>query len=187
MEQKGLPVVPSWRVNTLAELKTHLASPPFTDSPVCVKPVTGIYGMGFWRFDDSASPMAVFNHPEHRLVSPQQYIAAASAAESFKPLVLMPYLPGPEFSVDILADKGEILAAVGRRKEGAIQYLVNEGSARELACDCARVMKADGLVNVQTRNDVNGNPVLLETNMRPSGGGLYPSQRGEPSRVICCL
>ena len=81
--------------------------------------------------------MAVFNHPEHRLVSPQQYIAAASAAESFKPLVLMPYLPGPEFSVDILADKGEILAAVGRRKEGVIQYLVNEGSARELACDCA--------------------------------------------------
>ncbi|MBM2915722.1 carbamoyl-phosphate synthase large chain, partial [Escherichia coli] len=59
MEQKGLPVVPSWRVNTLAELKTHLAAPPFTDSPVCVKPVTGIYGMGFWRFDDSASPMAV--------------------------------------------------------------------------------------------------------------------------------
>nr|AAB37125.1 unknown [Serratia marcescens] len=53
MEQKGLPVVPSWRVNTLTELKTHLAAPPFTDSPVCVKPVTGIYGMGFWRFDDS--------------------------------------------------------------------------------------------------------------------------------------
>ncbi|EOA0970108.1 ATP-grasp domain-containing protein [Escherichia coli] len=163
---------------TLAELKTHLAAPPFTDSPVCVKPVTGIYGMGFWRFDDSASPMAVFNHPEHRLVSPQQYIAAASAAESFKPLVLMPYLPGPEFSVDILADKGEILAAVGRRKEGAIQYLVNEGSAWELACDCARVMKADGLVNVQTRNDVNGNPVLLETNMRPSGGVGYTLHSG---------
>ncbi|EIG6150603.1 ATP-grasp domain-containing protein [Escherichia coli] len=178
MEQKGLPVVPSWRVNTLAELKTHLAAPPFTDSPVCVKPVTGIYGMGFWRFDDCASPMAVFNHPEHRLVSPQQYIAAASAAESFKPLVLMPYLPGPEFSVDILADKGEILAAVGRRKEGAIQYLVNEGSAWELACDCARVMKADGLVNVQTRNDVNGNPVLLETNMRPSGGVGYTLHSG---------
>ncbi len=178
MEQNGLAVVPSWRVNTLAELKAHLRAPPFTDSSVCVKPVTGIYGMGFWRFDDRASPMAVFNHPEHRLVSPQQYIAAASASESFKPLVLMPYLPGPEFSVDILADKGEILAAVGRRKEGAVQYLVNEGCEWELACACARVMKADGLVNVQTRNDVNGNPVLLETNMRPSGGVGYTIHSG---------
>ncbi|SPW86910.1 ATP-grasp domain-containing protein [Escherichia coli] len=100
-------------------IKDAPRGPAVLGQPVCVKPVTGIYGMGFWRFDDSASPMAVFNHPEHRLVSPQQYIAAASASESFKPLVLMPYLPGPEFSVDILADKGEILAAVGRRKEGA--------------------------------------------------------------------
>lgn len=173
MEKNGLPVVPSWRVNTLSELKAHIAAPPFSDSPVCVKPVTGIYGMGFWRFDDSASPMDVFNHPENRLVNPQQYIAASSASESFKPLVLMPYLPGPEFSVDILADKGQLLAAVGRRKEGAIQYLVNEGQAFELACACARTMKADGLVNVQTRNDRHGNPVLLETNMRPSGGVGY--------------
>lgn len=178
MEQNGLPVVPSWRVNTLAELKAYLVAPPFHGSPVCVKPVTGIYGMGFWRFDDNASPMTLFNHPEHRLVSPQQYIAAASASESFKPLVLMPYLPGPEYSIDILADKGEILAAVGRRKEGAIQYLVNEGCAYELACACARVMKADGLVNVQTRNDVHGNPVLLETNMRPSGGVGYTLHSG---------
>lgn len=178
MVQNGLPVVPSWRVNNLAELKAHLLTPPFSDSPPCVKPVTGIYGMGFWRFDDNASSMDVFNHPEHRLVSPQQYIAAVSASESFNPLVLMPYLPGPEFSVDILANKGEILAAVGRRKEEAIQYLVNEGSAWELACDCARVMKADGLVNVQTRNDVHGNPVLLETNMRPSGGVGYTHHSG---------
>lgn len=178
MEQNGLAVVPSWRVNTPAELKTHLAAPPFSDSPVCVKPVTGIYGMGFWRFDDSASPMAAFTHPEHRLVNPQQYLAAASASESFTPLVLMPYLPGPEFSVDILADKGEILAAVGRRKEGAIQSLVNEGGALKLACDCARMMKADGLVNVQTRNDVNGNAVLLETNLRPSGGVGYTLHSG---------
>lgn len=173
MEQNGLPVVPSWRVNTLYELKTLLAAPPFSDSSVCVKPIKGIYGMGFWCFDDSAAPMAIFNHPENRHVRPQQYIAAASASKSFNPLVLMPYLPGPELSVDILADKGQILAAVGRRKEGAIQYLVNEGCAYELACACAKVMKADGLVNVQTRNDVHGNPVLLEINMRPSGGVGY--------------
>ena len=134
--------------------------------------------MGFWRFDDNASPMAVFNHPDHRIVTPQQYVAAASACESFEPLVLMPYLPGPEFSVDILADKGEILAAVGRRKEGAIQYLVNEGCAFELACSCARLMKADGLVNVQTRNDIHGKPMLLETNMRPSGGVGYTLHSG---------
>jgi len=178
MQQKGLPVVPSWRVNSIAELQALIVNPPFINSPLCVKPVTGIYGMGFWRFDDSASPMAVFNQPEKRIVHPKQYLAAAAASESFCPLVLMPYLPGPEYSVDILADKGEILAAVGRRKAEGVQYLENKGAAFELACDCARAMKADGLVNVQTRNDSNGNPVLLETNMRPSGGIGYTRHSG---------
>ncbi len=178
MQQHALSVVPSWRVNSVSELQSYLASPPFSDSPVCVKPVTGIYGMGFWRFDDTASAMDLFNHPENRLVNPQQYLAALATAESFKPLVLMPYLPGPEYSVDILADNGEVLAAVGRRKEGAIQYLVNEGAAFELACNCARAMNADGLVNVQTRNNHQGTPLLLEINMRPSGGIGYTQHSG---------
>jgi len=173
MQQNNLPVVPSLRVSSLSELQAYIDSPPFGDTPVCVKPVTGIYGMGFWRFDDKASPIDIFNHPENRRVNPQQYMSAFAHAETFKPLVLMPYLPGPEYSVDILADRGEVLAAVGRRKEGPIQYLENQGEAFELACACAQVMKADGLVNVQTRNDHNGKSVLLETNMRPSGGIGY--------------
>ncbi|WP_039057621.1 ATP-grasp domain-containing protein [Enterobacter sp. Bisph1] len=173
MAHHALPVVPSWRVNSHAELQAFLAAPPFNDSPVCVKPVAGIYGMGFWRFDENASPMALFNNPDNRIVQPQQYLAALSASTTFTPLVAMPYLPGPEYSVDILADNGEVLAAVGRRKEGAMQYLVNEGEAVELACACARIMKADGLVNVQTRNDNRGKAQLLEINMRPSGGIGY--------------
>ncbi|WP_336654434.1 ATP-grasp domain-containing protein [Leclercia adecarboxylata] len=178
MQQCGLPVVPSVRINSISALQDHLANPPFADTPLCVKPVTGIYGMGFWRFDDEASSMAVFNNPDNRIVNPGQYIAALSAAKSFTPLVLMPYLPGPEYSVDILAHKGEVLAAVGRRKEGALQYLVNCGEAYELACNCARAMNADGLINVQTCNDHNGRPVLLETNMRPSGGIGYTLRSG---------
>lgn len=178
MQQQGLPVVPSWRINTLDELQAYITSPPFSGTPVCVKPVTGIYGMGFWRFDDTASPMEPFNHPEKRIVHPRQYLAAVADAENFRPLVLMPYLPGPEYSVDILADNGEILAAVGRRKEDGRQYLENSGEAFDLACACARAMYADGLVNVQTRNDSNGHPVLLETNMRPSGGIGYTLHSG---------
>ncbi len=178
MQQWGLPVVPSVRINSLSELQENIANPLFADTPLCVKPVTGIYGMGFWRFDDEASSMAMFNNPDNRIVNPIQYIAALSAAKSFTPLVLMPYLPGPEYSVDILAHKGEVLAAVGRRKEGALQYLVNCGEAFKLACNCARAMSADGLINVQTRNDHNGKPVLLETNMRPSGGIGYTLHSG---------
>ena len=178
MEKNGLPVVPSLRITTLSELKTQLAHSPFTSSQLCVKPVKGIYGMGFWRVDDAVSPMTMINYPERRQITTWQYLAACEAAGAFEPLVLMPYLPGPEYSVDMLVNKGKVLAAVGRRKEGALQYLENTGEAYELALACAAVMNADGLVNVQTRNDESGKPVLLEINMRPSGGIGYTRHSG---------
>ncbi len=170
MEANQLAVVPSLRINSFEELQNHLDHSPFEGQQLCVKPVKGIYGMGFWRFDGSASSMSIFNHPENRIVHPQQYLTALSVEAQFNALVLMPYLPGPEYSVDILADNGEVLAAIARRKDGPLQYLENSGKAFELACSCASTLKADGLVNVQVRNDISGAPVLLEANMRPSGG-----------------
>lgn len=178
MTQRGLPVVPSVRVDSAHQLRQLLAESPFGDLPLCVKPVQGIYGMGFWRFDDDVSPMSAFTHPDSRRVNPHLYLQALEAADSFEPLVLMPWLPGPEYSVDMLVEKGTVLAAVARRKEGALQHLENGGEAFELGLACAKAMAADGLVNVQTRHDANGHPLLLEINMRPSGGIGYTRHSG---------
>lgn len=173
MKSLNLPVVPSLRVDSPVQLRELIASQPFGDLPLCVKPVKGIYGMGFWQFDERVSPMAAFTHPDARRVNAEFYLKALEAAPDMEPLVLMPYLPGPEYSVDMLVENGKVLAAVARRKEGSLQYLENSGAAFELAQACATAMGADGLVNVQTRNDNSGTPLLLEINMRPSGGIGY--------------
>lgn len=178
MEKAGLPVVPSLRVESVDELRALIARSPFASKSLCVKPVKGIYGMGFWRFDESVSSMAHFINPDSRKVNARFYLSALEQAGKFEPLVLMPYLPGPEYSVDMLVEDGAVLAAVGRRKEGSVQYLENHGEAFELAKACARLMKADGLVNVQTRNTTSGKPLLLEINMRPSGGIGYTRLSG---------
>ncbi|CAK9885519.1 MAG: hypothetical protein XXXJIFNMEKO3_01919 [Candidatus Erwinia impunctatus] len=178
MQQHQLPVVPSLRITSLDALEQALSVPAFGDRPLCIKPVTGIYGNGFWRLDKTASLQTLINQPERRLVTPQFYLQAAASQPSFSPLVLMPYLPGPEYSVDILVSGGTVLAAVARRKVGALQYIENEGPAWQLACDCARLLKADGLINVQTRHDEEGNPLLLEANLRPSGGIGYTLHSG---------
>ncbi|WP_312983660.1 ATP-grasp domain-containing protein [Atlantibacter sp.] len=178
MEKAGLPVVPSLRVESVDALRALIARSPFASKSLCVKPVKGIYGMGFWRFDESVSPMAQFINPDSRKVNARFYLSALEQAGEFEPLVLMPYLPGPEYSVDMLVEDGNVLAAVGRRKEGSLQYLENHGDAFELAKACARLMKADGLVNVQTRNTTSGKPLLLEINMRPSGGIGYTQFSG---------
>ncbi|HBW4149844.1 TPA: carbamoyl-phosphate synthase large chain, partial [Klebsiella pneumoniae] len=178
MEKNGLPVVPSVRVKNVDELRTLLSHPPFPSDCLCIKPVTGIYGMGFWRFDDNVSPVAFLNNPDSRVIHPSQFLAAHARMDCFTPQVLMPYLPGPEYSVDMVVSQGTVLAAIGRRKEGVLQYLENEGEAIELAINCARLMNADGMVNVQTRHNAEGKPLLLEINMRPSGGIGYTRYSG---------
>lgn len=183
MQKHGLPVVPSIRIESADELREHLANNNNAESwsgatMLCVKPVVGIYGMGFWRFDDNVSHMAAFTHPDSRKVRPEMYLHALAQQENFEPLVLMPYLPGPEYSVDMLVERGKVIAAVARRKEGSLQYLEQSGAAFDLGKKCAEVMQADGLVNVQTRNSDHGEPVLLEINMRPSGGIGYTRHSG---------
>lgn len=181
MSAGGLPVVPSLRIENAAQLRAEIASNErltVAKKRLCVKPVTGIYGMGFWIFDSHANSMAAFTHPDSRKVHPDIYLHALELHESFAPLVLMPYLPGPEYSVDMLVERGQVIAAVARRKEGALQYLEQSGPAYDLARSCAARMEADGLVNVQTRNNDLGEPVLLEINMRPSGGIGYTRYSG---------
>tara|TARA_R110001583_G_scaffold768_2_gene7136 strand:- start:1295 stop:2353 length:1059 start_codon:yes stop_codon:yes gene_type:complete len=173
MKKVGLPVVPSISINSATDLRTELSSHPFEASHLCIKPATGIYGLGFWVFDESASSLASFNNPDNRRVHPDIYLNALEQADSFVPSVLMPYLPGPEFSVDILAENGKVLAAVARCKNGLVQELSQSGVDFDLACSCAEAIGADGLVNVQTRKDQNGQSVLLEINLRPSGGIGY--------------
>lgn len=181
MKAHGLPVVPSFCIENTEDLRLHFIQNNQLGSHkklLCIKPVTGIYGMGFWRFDENASPMAAFNNPDNRKVHPEMYLHALEQQKNFQPLVLMPYLPGPEYSVDMLVEKGNVIAAVARRKEGVLQYLEQSGAALELSKRCAQVMQADGLVNVQTRNNDQGEPVLLEINLRPSGGIGYTRHCG---------
>ncbi|MDM5103838.1 ATP-grasp domain-containing protein [Aeromonas salmonicida] len=190
MEQHQLPVVHSTQINSSAELQKLLQARNEDQNGVlqCIKPVTGIYGLGFWILDWVAKPMAAFDNPDNRRVHPSIYLEAMQAEEDrnqqsgkkewSEPMVLMPYLPGPERSVDMLVEKGKVIAAVARRKEGPLQYMEQAGEAFELGKACAEIMQADGLINVQTRNDTTGKPVLLEINMRPSGGICYTRATG---------
>lgn len=178
MAQQGLPVVPSLAIASADELRQRLAEQPFDTDRLCIKPVTGIYGLGFWRLDAQATPMACFDNASNRCVHPELFLAAMAQSPALKPMVLMPWLPGPERSVDMLVENGEVIAAVGRCKDGALQHLHQSGEAFELAVACAQQMKADGLVNIQTRDDHHGRPLLLEINLRPSGGLGYTRHSG---------
>jgi carbamoyl-phosphate synthase large subunit len=91
------------------------------------------------------------------------------------PRLVMAYLPGEEFSVDVLADSGEMLACVVRKRLQAVQGMATVAvvvAAPDVEDAARRVIAATGLsyvANVQFRRDADGVPRLLEINPRIPG------------------
>lgn len=86
-------------------------------------------------------------------------------------------LPGTEYSVDVLTDgAGRVVAAVPRARDKTDSGIVVAGrilhapALSALAADTVRALGLHGILNVQVREDRNGEPALLEVNPRPPGG-----------------
>jgi len=147
----------------------------------CVKPRTGVNGTGFWTLMRDA-PLSHLLDPDARFIRADLYLAALRAEEADKPiqeLVVMDYLPGPEVSFDILADRGMLLKYAARTKLPNGNQRIE--TAHPLAGDVARLVARFGLhgiVNAQFRRDRLGAWKLLEINARPAGGIVYAEQVG---------
>lgn len=176
-ERAMLPCIPAITVRTSAELRS--AYDAFhQNGEVCIKPVVGIYGQGFWRFKDGVDPFRCFENPDARQVDFETYHRIFSEAPNRESMLVMPYLPGSECSVDMVCEGGKVVSYVGRRKADVHQTFERNSAATALAIAAAEHFGCDGIVNVQTRDDSQGSPHLLEINPRYSGGIGYTRETG---------
>ena len=169
-------------VNAFDAARAHLAACGLS---ACVKPPRGIFGAGYWRLDDDRGPFEALMRPDDRRI-PSSVLRAALATASSPPreprrLLVLEFLPGPEWSVDCLCDAGRVLAAVARLKLGRVQRLSADGPAIELARRTVETFGLSGLINVQLRAgeaDPERDLRVLEVNARMSGGCLYTRASG---------
>ena len=178
MLQAGLSPIPSILVKSATELEALINEKALGDVEMCIKPVNGIFGLGFWRFSFDADAYSCFRNPDNRFVNTNVLLDALKQTTSFDDLVLMEFMSGPESSVDMVVDKGNVIVAVSRTKGNSNQVIEMTGDHIELAKRCVKEMGADGLVNVQTKRDSKGNLFLLEANLRPSGGVCHGQSSG---------
>jgi len=179
LAQNSIAHTPACLVESLPALEAALKSIKSDFPELCVKPNQGIYGCGYWRLDDNAPADLVLRKPETRRINTQIYLdMVAKSGGLSQSMLVMPYLPGPECSIDMVTERGCTLAVLGRRKNDALQQFFTEGEEIELARRVATLLQADGLINVQTRADNQGKPRVLECNLRPSGGVPYGLESG---------
>ncbi len=149
----------------------------------CVKPVRGVYGAGYWTLD-GATPLAHLADPDARRIAPALYadalVRAEAAGEAFA-LLVMEHLPGLEASVDIVADRGAVLLAAVRTKLDANRQRIQ--TRHPLIAHAAMLTarhRLHGALNVQYKQDADGEWRILEINSRAAGGASYGDAVGIP-------
>ncbi|PRZ44034.1 carbamoyl-phosphate synthase large subunit [Antricoccus suffuscus] len=123
--------------------------------PFIVKPRAGAGGRGF----------AVIDGPEALGETPRD-----------GSYIMQEYLPGEEFSIDVLGrPDGHIVSAVPRRRDKVDSGIavagrtVHDPSLIAFGRSVAEAIGVVGVVNVQARRAVDGTPALLEVNPRFPG------------------
>lgn len=181
-----LPVPPFRVVSTAEELVRGYDTLAAEVGQVCLKPVTGVGGEGFRILTrrrpglvDVLGPLEPTVHVDDVAAALDTHTAAGGAVP---PLMMLPFLPGPEVSVDCLADNdGTLLAAIPRTKVSRRRLLVDAPGAVAVARTIVERHRLGSLSNTQVRYwkhphlDAAPRPYLLETNARISGG-LYQTQ-----------
>jgi carbamoyl-phosphate synthase large subunit len=126
-----------------------------------------------WSFPVIVKPRRGAGSRGVRLVADR---AALEAIDVDDALIIQEYLPGEEFSVDVLADgDGNVVAAVPRtrtRIDSGVSIAgrtLHDAALEQTASAVARAIGLRGVANVQLRRDSAGVPALLEVNPRFPG------------------
>ncbi|MCP9473488.1 MAG: ATP-grasp domain-containing protein [Nitrospira sp.] len=158
------PAIPDYAVaRTLGEFLDAVERLKSRHPRICFKPARSVYGIGFFILDESGTN----SRPYH--LSLGAAIQRLQAHRVFPPHLVMEYLPGPERSVDCLAQAGELIRCVVRRKAASVQWIEHHPLIEEMVRGFTRKFRLNGVLNIQFR-DSGGLPRLLEINPRMSGG-----------------
>jgi hypothetical protein len=148
---------------------------------VCVKPVHGVNGHGYWRIMNEDNIRFLMN-PEAREIGFKTWLYANGMnekAHGFNPMIVMEWLPGPEVSVDILCWRGIPLIHAARTKiDENEQRVESNHPVIEHAYKLCRNLKLNGIISVQYRLSRQNDWKILEINPRPAGGSIHSEDCG---------
>ena len=174
LEQKGIDV-PSWmRPNSIEKTAAGLEMLGYPDEQVVVKPITARGSRGFWIINEQFDKLQYLKGRERIYLTKSWLMEILEEAAEFPELILMEYLPGESYSIDILAEDGSMLACMPHKRLGHRWGRLDHAKIspkRTLTEMCAEIVKAfqfDNLVNIELGISKEGNSLLIEINPRAS-------------------
>lgn len=176
LEWRGIPL-PAYRVvEQPGELEAAVKELGYPDKNVCFKPAAGNGSRGFRILSAARDEFdRLFREKPHTAVIRLEDAIRILEGHHIPQLLVSEYLPGPEYSVDVLVRKGEVLLVLPRLRRKMINGISVRGEIvrQEAIMDyCRAILKElpmDGPVGIQVKESGQGEYRLLEINPRLQG------------------
>lgn len=176
LKERRIAVPEFFVVNTVDEFIRAAFELGHPQKQFCFKPSLSNGSRGVRIVADSLNESEqLFNSKPYNLYITYTHALKILSAQPFPELLVSEYLPGEEYSVDCLADKGTTELVIPRLRKKMINGISVQGEINkdDLIIDyCKKIIKAIGLhgnIGIQVKYAQDGQPMLLEINPRVQG------------------
>lgn len=174
LKQQNLPCPQYVPVQSVADVDEAMK---VIGSPVVFKANEGSGSRGMRIIDPSKSRFDILFHekPNSCYTTLEDFKQTLSEGE-MPPMHAMEYLPGDEYTVDLLAENGVVKYAMCRRGLNVQSSIILDGIVEEepeITEMCAMVaqrLKLTGNIGFDIKKRANGEPVIMECNPRATAG-----------------
>lgn len=175
--ENNLPVPEFKLVDNYQDFEKAVLSLGYPEKNVCFKPPVSNGLRGFRILTEKIDRLEILinEKPNNTLTTLEEIKPILSRAEVFPELLVMEYLPGKEYSVDLLVNNGETIVTVPRERQQlkmGISFVGKTVNNQEII-DCsekiASLLKLNGNIGFQFKEDEEGNPKIIECNPRLQG------------------
>lgn len=174
LDEKGISVPKYYGVHSLEDFYKGCEYLGYPEIPVCIKIVDGSGSRGVRIIDASRNRYQIFvnEKPNSFFVAYEDMVSILKEADEFHEMLLVEYLPGNEYTVDLLADHGKIEYMVGRENVVSLMSIAQDSivkedkDAYEMSAIVIDALKLDGNIGFDFMRDANGHAVLMDLNPR---------------------
>ena len=174
MKQGGLTVPNYFLVDSERTLRNRIGELGYPQRPVCVKMTenSGSRGVRIVRADVDKAHLFMHDKPSSMNVTLDEMCDILSKCHPMPEIIAMEFLPGVEYTIDLLADHGKVLYIAGRRNTTSnlsiaqSRVVERKESAYKLCEDIVRELNLDGNIGFDFMLDEEDVPWLTDLNPR---------------------
>lgn len=178
MKKNGFPCAEYKAVKNTTELKQAVFDLGYPEKRVCVKATNGSGSRGFRILDAHKSKfeMLFYEKPGSSFITLDDLMGILAERDDIPEMIVMEYLPGEEYTVDLLADHGRVLYNCCRKStnmENSIMLdgiIVDNYEVLELCRGVTEKLGLDGNIGFDVKERADGTPMILECNPRITAG-----------------